>query len=123
MSTCNEALSAPGSTLISFCFAGYSIFVVLGTFPDCEADQLLKLIPAVQTVKPKLISEASTSAASEDGKLLVEISEGVEFCVCFVKSLPFQRKDKFLCTICNKFEHYADNVVVIIAFFRGHNPP
>ncbi len=34
---------------------GYSLFVVRGMLPDNEADQLLNLIPVVQTVKPRLL--------------------------------------------------------------------
>ncbi|XP_033734071.1 ataxin-3-like [Pecten maximus] len=36
---------------------GYSIFIVGGNLPECEADMLLKLAPVVQQVKPKLINE------------------------------------------------------------------
>ena len=34
-------------------FSGYSIFVVFGSLPECEADALLTLVPAVQSVKPQ----------------------------------------------------------------------
>lgn len=37
---------------------GYSIFIVIGDLPECEADDVLKVMPAVQTVKPMLLSEA-----------------------------------------------------------------
>ncbi|XP_067012532.2 ataxin-3 [Anabrus simplex] len=37
---------------------GYSIFVVFGALPECDADSLLRLVPAVQTVKPRLITSA-----------------------------------------------------------------
>lgn len=36
---------------------GYSIFIVRGDFPECEADMLLKIAPVVQNVKPRLINE------------------------------------------------------------------
>ena len=36
---------------------GYSIFVVKGDLPDCEADQLLQMIRVQQTHQPKLIGE------------------------------------------------------------------
>lgn len=39
-----------------FCFSGYSIFVVFGSFPECEADALLTLVPAVQSVKPRFLA-------------------------------------------------------------------
>ncbi|XP_063227373.1 ataxin-3-like isoform X2 [Bacillus rossius redtenbacheri] len=35
---------------------GYSIFVVLGALPESEADSLLRLVPAVQTVKPRAVA-------------------------------------------------------------------
>lgn len=33
--------------------AGFSIFVVFGEFPECEADNLLRLVPAVRAEKPR----------------------------------------------------------------------
>nr|KAF6483205.1 ataxin 3 [Rousettus aegyptiacus] len=36
---------------------GYSIFVVKGELPDCEADQLLQMIRVQQMQRPKLIGE------------------------------------------------------------------
>ncbi|XP_057395196.1 ataxin-3 isoform X2 [Balaenoptera acutorostrata] len=36
---------------------GYSIFVVKGDLPDCEADQLLQMVRVQQTHRPKLIGE------------------------------------------------------------------
>ena len=50
---------------------GYSIFVVVGHLPDCEADQLLQVMPAVQPIKPRLLTElnrerSSTSSKTED---------------------------------------------------------
>ncbi|XP_786733.3 ataxin-3 isoform X1 [Strongylocentrotus purpuratus] len=41
---------------------GYSIFVIRGSLPECEADQLLRLIPAVQTHPPKLLSDDAQSS-------------------------------------------------------------
>lgn len=38
--------------IFSFAFSGYSIFVVIGDLPQCEADQLLKLCPAKPVKKP-----------------------------------------------------------------------
>ena len=38
---------------------GYSIFVVVGQLPQCEADDLLKIMPAVQMVKPQLLSDVA----------------------------------------------------------------
>ena len=35
--------------------------MVLGDLPDSEADQLLKLMPAVQHVKPRLLSDVESS--------------------------------------------------------------
>ncbi|BFZ07600.1 hypothetical protein BsWGS_10639 [Bradybaena similaris] len=36
---------------------GYSIFIVTGILPECEADQLLRLVPAVQAIKPRLLTD------------------------------------------------------------------
>ncbi|XP_065606989.1 ataxin-3 isoform X2 [Cyrtonyx montezumae] len=46
---------------------GYSIFVVKGDLPDCEADQLLQMIRVQQVQRPKLIGEES--AQSRDQRL------------------------------------------------------
>ncbi|KAK3597854.1 hypothetical protein CHS0354_029431 [Potamilus streckersoni] len=48
---------------------GYSIFVVNGELPECEADELLKVIPAVQPIKPRLITEkaANKMEGTEEG--------------------------------------------------------
>ena len=47
---------------------GYSIFIVTGSLTECEADQLLSLIPAVQPIKPQLIADASSSKARSTGE-------------------------------------------------------
>ncbi|NWS51485.1 ATX3 protein, partial [Chunga burmeisteri] len=47
---------------------GYSIFVVKGDLPDCEADQLLQMIRVQQMQRPKLIGEET--AQSRDQRLL-----------------------------------------------------
>ncbi|XP_063804645.1 ataxin-3 isoform X2 [Pseudophryne corroboree] len=49
---------------------GYSIFVVKGDLPDCEADQLLQMIEIHQSQRPRLIGE---DAAARD--LRVQRSE------------------------------------------------
>ncbi|KAK2170640.1 hypothetical protein LSH36_1g01003 [Paralvinella palmiformis] len=43
---------------------GYSIFVAVGQFPECEAEQILCVIPAVQKVKPPLLSETKEKILS-----------------------------------------------------------
>ena len=50
--------------LIVFRFVGYSIFVAVGQFPECEAEQILCVIPAVQKVKPPLLSETKEKILS-----------------------------------------------------------
>ncbi|ESO94236.1 hypothetical protein LOTGIDRAFT_118875 [Lottia gigantea] len=55
---------------------GYSIFVIKGRIPDCEADQLLKLIPAVQTVKPSLLVDPDSQ--SEDNSNSSNIQDALE---------------------------------------------
>ncbi|XP_013089684.1 ataxin-3-like [Biomphalaria glabrata] len=47
---------------------GYSIFIVVGNLPDCEADQLLRLVPAVQPVKPRLLNEKETETVDGGGE-------------------------------------------------------
>lgn len=53
---CNQ-LNASHHTVSTLCITGYSIFVVMGTLPESEADQLLKLCPA----KPEKKSSKSTT--------------------------------------------------------------
>ena len=59
-----------------FFSSGYSIFIVTGQLPECEAEQLLRLMPATQTVKPTLISDKTTqdggAEAEDDDGLLQE---------------------------------------------------
>lgn len=58
--------SCPPSLLC--CAAGYTIFVVEGDLPPCEADQLLSLIP-IQTKKspPSKLAPSSSKAFSSPG--------------------------------------------------------
>ena len=51
-----------------FYATGYAIFVIIGDLPDCEADQLLKVIPAVQPVKPQLITDKSKEEQGTSGQ-------------------------------------------------------
>ncbi|XP_024061763.1 ataxin-3 isoform X10 [Terrapene carolina triunguis] len=44
---------------------GYSIFVVKGDLPDCEADQLLQMIQVQQMQRPKLIGEETAQSRDE----------------------------------------------------------
>lgn len=52
-----ESLANCFSLFLPFFFLGYSIFVVKGDLPDCEADQLLQMIRVQQMHRPKLIGE------------------------------------------------------------------
>jgi len=45
---------------------GYSIFIITGDLPGCEAEQLLRLMPAVQTVKPHLLAQDKDSTSGAD---------------------------------------------------------
>uniref|UniRef100_A0A671QX15 ubiquitinyl hydrolase 1 n=1 Tax=Sinocyclocheilus anshuiensis TaxID=1608454 RepID=A0A671QX15_9TELE len=36
---------------------GYSIFVIRGSLPECEADQILRIMRVEQQQRPKLIGE------------------------------------------------------------------
>ncbi|XP_035744596.1 ataxin-3 isoform X3 [Egretta garzetta] len=56
---------------------GYSIFVVKGDLPDCEADQLLQMIRVQQMQRPKLIGEET--AQSRDQRLLrSDVDQAIE---------------------------------------------
>lgn len=44
---------------------GYSIFVVFGDFPECEADQLLRLRPVQQASRPRLQQPAISDEDAE----------------------------------------------------------
>ncbi|XP_061467962.1 ataxin-3 isoform X5 [Rhineura floridana] len=44
---------------------GYSIFVVKGDLPDCEADQLLQMIRVQQMQRPKLIGEETLQSRDQ----------------------------------------------------------
>ncbi|XP_074852719.1 ataxin-3 isoform X2 [Carettochelys insculpta] len=44
---------------------GYSIFVVKGDLPDCEADQLLQMIQVQQMQRPKLIGEENVQSRDQ----------------------------------------------------------
>jgi len=46
---------------------GYTIFLVVGTLPDCDADLVLQAVPAVQSVRPRLLSEIQGSGSSGQG--------------------------------------------------------
>nr|XP_034344099.1 ataxin-3 isoform X3 [Arvicanthis niloticus] len=60
---------------------GYSIFVVKGDLPDCEADQLLQMIKVQQMHRPKLIGEElahlkEQSALKADLERVLEATDG-----------------------------------------------
>ncbi|XP_078675583.1 ataxin-3-like isoform X1 [Branchiostoma floridae x Branchiostoma belcheri] len=48
---------------------GYSIYSVRGTLPECEADGILRISPAVQLERPKLISEVNKQREKDEGRL------------------------------------------------------
>jgi len=50
---------------------GYSIFIVNGSLPDCEADPILRLVPATQAQPPRLIREQRKKAL-ENANSIVE---------------------------------------------------
>jgi len=59
---------------------GYSIFLVLGLFPDCPADLLLQEMTVTQPVKPRLISEEKTldSLAGDDVQLRAALAASLD---------------------------------------------
>ncbi|XP_010214033.1 PREDICTED: ataxin-3 isoform X1 [Tinamus guttatus] len=56
---------------------GYSIFVVKGELPDCEADQLLQMIRVQQMQRPKLIGE-ETAQSREQRPPKSDVDQAVE---------------------------------------------
>ncbi|NXA46176.1 ATX3 protein, partial [Nothocercus julius] len=56
---------------------GYSIFVVKGDLPDCEADQLLQMIRVQQMQRPKLIGE-ETAQSREQRPPKSDVDQAVE---------------------------------------------
>ncbi|GAB1601373.1 ataxin-3-like [Argonauta hians] len=57
---------------------GYSIFVITGTLPPSDADQLLKLSPAVQPVKPTLESLATLNGVNPDEQMDPSLQQVIE---------------------------------------------
>ncbi|XP_077411511.1 ataxin-3 isoform X1 [Vanacampus margaritifer] len=59
---------------------GYSIFVVRGNLPDCEAEQILGIMRVQQLQRPKLIGEAQAQTSAGRSAILgqTEMSFGVE---------------------------------------------
>lgn len=59
---------------------GYSIYLVVGDLPDCQADHLLTLAPVVQTERPRLIGgeEGGGSGGGGSGGILQQPREGGE---------------------------------------------
>uniref|UniRef100_A0A8C0V9S1 ubiquitinyl hydrolase 1 n=1 Tax=Cyanistes caeruleus TaxID=156563 RepID=A0A8C0V9S1_CYACU len=53
---------------------GYSIFVVKGDLPDCEADQLLQMIRVQQMQRPKLIGEEAAQLPRSDVDQAIEVN-------------------------------------------------
>ena len=41
--------------------------MVLGNLPECEADQLLRLMPAIQPIKPSLITNTESGKGQYSG--------------------------------------------------------
>lgn len=59
-----------------FC-TGYSIFVIRGNLPECEAEQILKFMRVQQQQRPKLIGEeeAQTSAGYGQWAKIVQVTQ------------------------------------------------
>ena len=52
----------------------------MGHLPDCEADQLLKLMPAVQPIKPSLITDSSSRSSvghASEGEVDAELEQAL----------------------------------------------
>ena len=83
---------------------GYSIYVVFGNLPDCTADQILALTPAVQHERPELMtvdqvrgtSTGTTEATSPMGAAKGRTGSGVDdeaFRTAMALSLAERRKE------------------------------
>ncbi|KPP76648.1 ataxin-3-like, partial [Scleropages formosus] len=55
---------------------GYSIFVIRGNLPDCEAEQILRIMRVEQRQRPRLIGEEA--AAHMSLQRSVEVGQGLE---------------------------------------------
>ena len=58
---------------------GYSIFLVTGTLPECDADLVLQAVPAVQSAPPRLLGDVNSSGsagstARAQGRAILRIS-------------------------------------------------
>lgn len=53
---------------------GYSIFVVFGSLPECEADELLKLKPAVPFIKASVVPKVDKTKEDEELQRALEMS-------------------------------------------------
>lgn len=49
----------------NYFLVGYSIFVLSGELPPCDAEDILRLMPVVQREKPKLLSEVKSGAEKQ----------------------------------------------------------
>ena len=58
--------------------SGYSIFVISGELPGCEANDLLMVMAAVQTVKPQLLSEVTDTGSFCVGTSTSTVDTGVQ---------------------------------------------
>ena len=43
---------------------GYSIFLVTGGLPECDADLVLQAVPAVQLAPPRLLGDVNSSGSA-----------------------------------------------------------
>jgi len=73
--------------------AGYSIFIVAGNLQECEADVCLRDNPAVQPIKPRLISDKGPgkgAGGSSSGATEGEDGEDVRLALAESKRLNEQ---------------------------------
>uniref|UniRef100_A0AAR2KBA5 ubiquitinyl hydrolase 1 n=1 Tax=Pygocentrus nattereri TaxID=42514 RepID=A0AAR2KBA5_PYGNA len=98
---------------------GYSIFVIRGNLPECEADQILEIMRVEQQHRPKLIGEdeAQTSSGQRYGvtssNYIVFLPEHTAHHICF-------RLKK--CTpVCMKLHHQGPIFLFGILFFSPHS--
>lgn len=58
--------------MITCKLSGYSIFLTIGELPDNEANEILKVMPAVQTKKPTYLNTSKSSSSESNVNSTIE---------------------------------------------------
>ena len=78
------------------------MYIVLGQLPHCEADDLLKLCPAVQPIKPRLLRDPNTNTSSGEIFKLPDGRYGID-----MTNACFARKYKTLNIYCSYLPYHT----------------